>query len=333
MKPHPVLVVGAGTWGTALALLLCHNGHHVTLTGRNPAALRKMRETRCNTRYLPGVKLPVELEILPPSKLPHPSDQALVLAVPCQALRAALQEYRTPATEAQAICLTCKGIEQQSLKFPHEITQHCLPGVPTALLSGPTFATETACWLPTAATLAATHKGCRDFFSKLFHNENFRIYPSQDMMGVALGGAMKNVIAIAAGASDGLGFGHNARAALIARGLAEITRLGEALAATRESFYGLSGLGDLVLTCTGNESRNYRFGRLLGEGLDPGVARQRIATTIEGMHTAASCASLAQKHKVDMPITVSVTKLLTGEGSVRMIVRGLLARKPGREFY
>ncbi len=332
MKSYPVLVIGAGAWGTALALLLCRNGHRVTLTGRSPEVLEELRRARCNTRRLPGVQLPRTLEILPMRAL-DAAERIIVLAVPCQALRATLQEHHALASGARALCLTCKGIEEKSLKFPHEIARHCAPETPAALLSGPTFASETARELPTAATVASDEDACRSVVCELFHNTHFRVYPTQDLMGVALGGAMKNVIAIAAGASDGLGFGHNARAALISRGLAEIMRLGEVLGAARETLAGLAGLGDLVLTCTGSESRNYSFGRRLGEGLTPAEASARIGATIEGLYTATACATLALDRQVDMPITSAVTRLLTGKIAPREVVHSLLTRKPKREFY
>lgn len=257
MNRDPVLVLGAGSWGTALALVLARRGSRVQLWDCDAAHVGALLRERANNRHLPGVEFPAAIE--PITELQAAAQvRDVVLAVPCEGMRGALAELRSLPRLERRLCIASKGLEPGSCALNHEIVQQELGAVPVAVLSGPSFAGEVAAELPTALTLAALQAETAAHFAALFHGETFRIYTHDDIVGVQVGGAVKNVMAIAAGIADGLGFGANARAALVTRGLAEIMRLGLAMGGRRETFMGLAGVGDLVLTCTDNQSRNRR---------------------------------------------------------------------------
>jgi glycerol-3-phosphate dehydrogenase (NAD(P)+) len=302
-------VLGAGAWGTALGVVLAAR-HRVTLWARDPGQAAAMRAARCNARYLPGVALPQALELT--AELPRSVADAelLIAAVPVAALRelcARLSSSRAPLVWA------CKGFEQGSGLLPHQIVEESLPALAaTGVLSGPSFALEVARGLPCALTLAARDAGFARRAAALLHGGRMRVYFSTDLLGVELGGAAKNVIAIAAGISDGLDLGQNARAALITRGLAEITRLGAALGGTAETLMGLAGAGDLILTATGDLSRNRAVGLDLGR-------------------SAREVARLAAHHGVEMPVCAAVNAVLDGVLTPREAVARLLARDPKEE--
>lgn len=327
-----VLVIGAGSWGTALAVLLARHGHPVLLWGRGGEHMARLAAERRNERYLPGVAFPANLAV--ESDLAAALRQAgdVVLAVPCHALRPTLERMAACAPPLR-IALACKGIETDTLLLPHQIVEACL-GVKatTAVISGPTFANEVAAGLPTAVVVACEDRDfARDLAGRL-HGGAFRAYRGDDVIGVEVGGAIKNVLAIAAGISDGLGFGANSRAALITRGLAEIMRLGSALGARRETFMGLTGLGDLVLTCTQDQSRNRRLGLAIarGSGVEESVAA--IGQVVEGVRTARAVKALAARQGIEMPISTQVARVLRGECSPREAVQALLAREPKAEI-
>ncbi|MEM7017641.1 MAG: NAD(P)H-dependent glycerol-3-phosphate dehydrogenase [Pseudomonadota bacterium] len=328
MMPHAILVVGAGSWGTALAILLSRNGHKVTLWGRDQAHVQSMQMLRTNQRYLPDAIFPEELH--PDSSITQylSTIQDLVIAVPSHSFSSILETIRPYLTKSHRLCWATKGLEEDSQQLLHQVVeQHLGQQHATAVLSGPSFAKEVANNLPTAVTIASPNESYSTELAALFHSDTFRVYTSQDMVGVQIGGACKNVIAIAAGIADGLGFGANTRAALITRGLAEITRLGVALGGQMPTFLGLAGLGDLVLTCTDDQSRNRRFGRLLANSKSPEEAKVIIGQVVEGATAASQVLALARKHNVEMPISEQVANMLAGHCTPAQAVHALLSRE------
>lgn len=332
MSNTPTLVIGAGSWGTALALVLARNGHTVYLWDNNAAHIDSLAGQRANNRHLPGFDFP---ENLHPIKqlVPLPVGVSdVVIVVPCEALAPVLQQLKASGQRGLSLCLACKGFETTTLSLNDQLVRNILGEVPAAVLSGPSFAREVAAGLPTAVTIAASDAAVANRFSTLFNNNGtFRIYTHTDVIGVQVGGAVKNVMAIAAGIADGLGFGANTRAALITRGLAEIMRLGIAMGGRQETFMGLSGLGDLVLTCTDNQSRNRQFGLALAKGKSPEQIRGEIGQAVEGVNTASAVTRLAQRYNVEMPICAQVQRVIEGRISPRDAVHELLTRKPGSE--
>jgi glycerol-3-phosphate dehydrogenase (NAD(P)+) len=332
MDNIPLLVIGAGSWGTALALVLARNGHAVFLWDVSESHISALQKDRANNRHLPGTPFPDNL--YPVSQLaPLPEGVTdIVVVVPCEALKPVLLSLKPVIRADVRLCLACKGFESDTLTLNDQLVGQVLGNVPVAVLSGPSFAREVAVGLPTAVTIASADRNTAAHFSALFLNETFRPYTQDDVIGVQVGGAVKNVMAIAAGIADGLGFGANTRAALITRGLAEIIRLGVAMGGRPETFMGLSGLGDLVLTCTDNQSRNRRFGMALAQGKNPDEIRQQIGQAVEGVSTASSVSRLASHYQVDMPICEQVQKVIEGRINVRDAVHELLARRPGSEL-
>ncbi len=324
-----IAVLGAGAWGSALAVHFSAR-HDVALWTRSEAHAQAMAADRQNARYLPGISFPAALRIT------HKLDEAIrhaelvLVAVPSGALRGLLDLLAENRLDGPLIWV-CKGFEEGTGKLPHEIVAETLPEVPSGVLSGPSFAIEVAKGLPTAMTLASHHPLITRDIAPRLHGGTLRIYTSDDVVGIELGGAVKNVIAIAAGISDGLGFGHNARAALITRSLAEITRLGLALGGHLETFMGLSGMGDLILTCTGDLSRNRQVGLRLakGEALQDIIAG--LGHVAEGVTTAPEVLRLAERHGVDMPITRAVNRVLYEHVSPRQAVEELLHRNQKAE--
>ncbi|MGH8586118.1 MAG: NAD(P)H-dependent glycerol-3-phosphate dehydrogenase [Gammaproteobacteria bacterium] len=328
----PVLVLGAGSWGTGLAVLLARHGRPTRLWGHDSAHLAALERDRCNRRHLPEAPFPDTLTLAPELSTALCEVHDIVLAMPFKGLRSLAQILATLRPRALRVALACKGIEAGTHKLGHEVLAETLgDDVPTAIISGPSFAREVVAGLPTAVTVASSDAGfATDLVSRL-HQGTFRAYTSTDVIGVELGGAVKNVLAIAAGVSDGLGFGANARAALISRGLAEMLRLGLALGGLRETFMGLAGLGDLVLTCTDDRSRNRRLGLMLGQGTPLPDALMTIGQVVEGVYTAREAQALAALHHIDMPISEQVVQLLDGTSGPSEAVQTLLAREPRQE--
>ncbi len=324
-EARTIAVLGAGSWGTALAAALARNGHDVRLWGRDPDRLQAMAGARENTRYLPGIPLADNIRCEADFERCVDAGEALLLAVPTAAMHDTLQRLAALGTRAP-LAWSCKGLEPGTGRFMHELIEQALPGTQYALVSGPTFAAEVARGLPAAVTVAARDLASATWAAQWIHGETLRAYPSGDVLGVELGGALKNVLAIAAGISDGLGFGANARAALITRGLAELMRLGESLGAQRDTLMGLAGLGDLVLTCTDDQSRNRRFGLCLADGLSREAALARIGQAVEGVNTAAEAQRLAVRHGVEMPIVHQVHAIIHEGRAPRDAVHALLAR-------
>lgn len=329
------MVVGAGSWGTALALVLARNGHRTWLWDCLDSHLDNLIAERCNNHHLPGHAFPENLTAVH-SFTPLPAGvRHVLLATPCAGLSDVLKELRSRTDRSEgdfSICLACKGIEPNTLTLNHRLVEQYLPGVPVAVLSGPSFAREVAEGLPTAVTIASQDPDVAAGFSALFHCEVFRTYTHDDVVGVQVGGAVKNVMAIAAGISDGLGYGANTRAALMARGLAEIMRLGQALGGRVDTFMGLAGVGDLVLTCTDDQSRNRRFGLALARGSAPEQALADIGQAVEGVHTTRVVCALAAKYAVDMPISEQVRNVIDGKAAPQEAVHDLLAREPKSEL-
>ncbi len=321
-----IAVLGAGSWGTALAILLGRNGHDVRLWGHLPDEVEALQRERENRALLPGVPLPDAIR--PEAELASAlagADEILVV-VPSHAFRATITRITEMADNRSGVAWATKGFEPGSQRLLSEVAAELMPGRPLAVLSGPTFASEVARGLPTAITVAATTQRYALRMANLLHAPWFRPYTSDDLTGVQVGGASKNVLAIAAGIADGLGFGANTRAALITRGLTEIMRLGIQLGGKPETFMGLAGLGDLVLTCTDNQSRNRRMGLALAEGLSIAQARQRIGQEVEGVHTALEVYKLCARHGVEMPISEQVHAVLYEQLDPETAVRNLLER-------
>jgi len=325
-----VTVLGAGAWGTAIACALAHR-HHVTLWSHDAAQARAIGATRRNDRYLPGTVLDASITVTGDftAVVAHARHGLIVIAVPTAALRETVRRLRAEAALAPFVWL-CKGFERDSAKLAHEVVRDEITSHPSGPLTGPSFASEVARGLPTALTVAGPPEFC-SWVTQIFHAGSLRIYSSDDVTGVEVGGAVKNVMAIATGIADALGLGHNARAALITRGLAEITRLGVALGARAETFMGLAGVGDLMLTCTGELSRNRQVGILLGRGMPLSVALERIGHVAEGVWSAPAVAARAASLDVEMPLTVAVCAVLDGRVAPRDALAQLLARDPKRE--
>jgi glycerol-3-phosphate dehydrogenase (NAD(P)+) len=330
-----ITLIGAGAWGTAMALAAARQtgGHAVTLHARDAAQADALRTDKQNARYLPGVDLPDSIEIssAPLASLlsTSPACDLWVIATPMAGLRAAL----TAMADVKApVVWLCKGLESGTGLMPHEVQAQVAPHLKAGALSGPSFALEVARQQPTALVAASAHAPVRDAMVQAFHGPALRVYANSDIVGVEVGGAVKNVLAIATGLCDGLHLGLNARAALITRGLAEMTRLGLALGAHSDTFMGLSGLGDLVLTATGELSRNRKVGLLLAQGQSLDQAVTSLGHVAEGVYSARTVMQRARALGVDMPITEAVVALLDARLSPREAVVALMGRDPKGEF-
>lgn len=326
-----VAVLGAGSWGTALAILLGHNGHDVRLWGHQPQKIEALVRDRENKAFLPGVPLSDNITPLSDLATVLADVAAVVVVVPSHAFRSVVTLIAPLLETGIGVAWATKGFEPGTQRLLSEVAAELLPGRELAVISGPTFAGEVARSLPTAVTVAASTQRFAAHMADLLHAPWFRPYTSDDLIGVQVGGASKNVLAIAAGIADGLGFGANTRAALITRGLAEIMRLGIQLGGRQETFMGLAGLGDLVLTCTDNQSRNRRMGLALAEGLTIEQARTRIGQEVEGVHTAQEVFKLARRSGVEMPISEQVYAVLYEQLDPGTAVRNLLERSQKSE--
>ena len=329
-----ITFMGAGAWGTALAIAASRqtSDHRVSLHARDVAQAQAMQQHGRNARYLPGIALPAALSIISGS-LDACIEQAkaedlFIIATPMAGLRSSLEAL-------QGVCASvawlCKGFESGTGLMPHELQAQVAPHVQAGALNGPSFALEVARNQPTALVAASRHAAVREALVKAFHGSALRVYANEDIVGVEVGGAVKNVLAIATGLCDGLGLGLNARAALITRGLAEMTRLGVALGAKPETFMGLSGLGDLVLTATGDLSRNRQVGLLLAQGMSLDEAVTSLGHVAEGVYSARTVLQRAQRLAVDMPITEAVVALLDGRLKAAETVQVLMGRGPRGE--
>ena len=325
---RPIVVLGAGSWGTALAIQFARGGGPTVLWGRAEDEPEKIARERENFRYLPGATFPPALAIEP--DLPRALSQGddVVLVVPSSVLRLVLQQVKPMLAPKARIAWASKGFELSTGKLPHQVAREVLgPQVPVAVLSGPTFAREVGQGLPTAIAVASADEEFARSLAERISSGGFRAYTQPDIVGVEIGGAVKNVLAIATGCSDGLGYGSNSRVFLITRGLAEMMRLGVALGAKRETLMGLAGLGDLVLTCTDDQSRNRRFGRALAAGKPVEQAIAEIGQVVEGYHAAKAVHEVAQKHGVDMPICRYVYEVLHQGVPLEQVIKKMLARE------
>ncbi|MGQ5974433.1 NAD(P)H-dependent glycerol-3-phosphate dehydrogenase [Serratia sp. IR-2025] len=321
-------VIGAGSYGTALAITLARNGHSVVLWGHNPAQIQTLQQDRCNQAFLPDVPFPDTLLLEADLVRALAASRDVLVVVPSHVFGDVLRQLKPHLRPDARIVWATKGLEAETGRLLQDVAREALgETIPLAVLSGPTFAKELAAGLPTAIALAATDAQFAGDLQQLLHcGKSFRVYSNPDFIGVQLGGAVKNVIAIGAGMSDGIGFGANARTALITRGLAEMSRLGSALGADPSTFMGMAGLGDLVLTCTDNQSRNRRFGIMLGQGKGVQEAQDSIGQVVEGYRNTKEVLALAQRHGVEMPITEQIYQVLYCHKDAREAALSLLGR-------
>ncbi|QYN46097.1 NAD(P)H-dependent glycerol-3-phosphate dehydrogenase [Gilliamella sp. ESL0405] len=333
-KDAAVTVIGAGSYGTSLAILLARNGHRTLLWGHNPDKMTILQHDRQNNQFLPDIPFPDLLYIESDLGTAVAASPILLIVVPSHAFGNILKQIKPFLRKDSKIVWATKGLEVDTGRLLQDVAREILGDkIPLAVISGPTFAKEVASGLPTAVTVASTDDQFLTELQNLFHcSKSFRVYSSKDFIGVQLGGAIKNVIAIGAGLSDGLGFGANARTALITRGLAEMMRLGAALGADPATFMGMAGLGDLVLTCTDNQSRNRRFGILLGQNKTIKQAQDIIAQVVEGCKNTKEVWMLAQKYHVDMPITEQIYKILYEGKDPKQAAMTLLGRSQKQEL-
>jgi glycerol-3-phosphate dehydrogenase (NAD(P)+) len=323
----PIAVLGAGSWGTALAIQFARTSRPTLLWGRDVADLATLERERCNRRYLPDAAFPPALRTEDDLKAVLRATQDVVVAVPSHALRGLLEQLVPLRTPQLRIAWATKGFELSTGLLPHQVAEQLLGDqVPTAVISGPTFAKEVGAGLPTAMTIAASDQSFARDLAQSISGDNFRAYTSSDITGVEIGGAVKNVLAIGAGISDGLGFGANTRIALITRGLVEMTRLGVALGAQPETFMGLAGLGDLVLTCTDNQSRNRRFGLAIAAGTSVDAAQKTIGQVVEGVLAARAVREVAARANVEMPICEQLYRVVHEGLAPKAAVKELMSR-------
>ncbi|NJA04468.1 MULTISPECIES: NAD(P)H-dependent glycerol-3-phosphate dehydrogenase [unclassified Methylomonas] len=331
--PPAISIFGAGSWGTALAIQAARNGSATMLWAHNPRHVADLNTDRQNRRYLPDKPFPANLAVTSNLKQAVEFSDILLISVPSHAFRDTLTAIKPMLDESPKIAWATKGFDGAEGALLSDVAADVLGhGAATAVLSGPTFAREVADDLPTALTVASISEPFAAELAGILHNQRFRVYTSTDIVGVQVGGACKNVLAIAAGIADGLGFGANTRSALITRGLSEIIRLGIRLGGQPDTFMGLAGLGDLILTCTDDQSRNRRFGLALGQGKSQSQALADINQAVEGISAARLTQTLAQKHLVEMPITEQVYNVLFNQLAPLQAVQNLLGRNPKSEY-
>jgi glycerol-3-phosphate dehydrogenase (NAD(P)+) len=324
-------VIGAGSWGTALAMQMARNGT-TYLWGRNKQHIQEMQALRTNETYLPGIKFPTKLILEFDLKKAISQSEAILVVSPSHAFAEILNKIK-PLIGDRPLAWASKGFEPGSGRFLHEVAQDILgKQKPIALVTGPSFAQDVAQGKPTLVTVASTHNDFAHEVAHALHNDKFRVYLSDDIIGAELGGAVKNVLALATGICDGMQLGDNTRAAILTRGMAEMMRLGKAMNCQTETLMGLSGLGDLVLTCTGDLSRNRRMGLALGRGQTIEQAKKDIGQVVEGIGTADEVIRLAKKYNVDMPISEHVWKVVNGKMTPSEAVTELMSRGPRQEF-
>ena len=323
----PMAVIGAGSWGTALAIQCARAGHPTRLWGRDGALIKAMQQTRRNVRYLPDAEFPASLQPVADLADALLDVRDALVAVPSHAFRAMLLEIRPHLRMDARVAWASKGFEIATGLLPHQVAQDVFGARPGAVLSGPTFAREVGAGLPTAMTIASRDAEFARELALRLSGPRFRAYTQSDIVGVEIGGAVKNVIAIGSGIADGMGFGANTRVALITRGIAEMTRLGVSLGAQRETFMGLAALGDLVLTCTDDQSRNRRLGLALGRGLSLEEAQRQIGQVVEGVTAASAVRRVAERAGVEMPICFEVHRVMHEGRPVREALHALMGRE------
>ena len=323
-------IIGAGSWGIALSYLLHNNGHQVTVWSALPQEVEELREKRVH-RTLPDLMLPEDMVFTGDLEAAMDQKDLLVTAVPSVYVRETAKKMRPFLREGQIVVNVAKGIEEGTLMTLSQILEEELPGANVAVLSGPSHAEEVSRSLPTTCVAGAADKKTAEYIQSLFMSEVFRVYTSPDVLGIELGGALKNVIALAAGIADGLGYGDNTKAALITRGIAEIARLGMAMGGKLETFCGLSGIGDLIVTCASMHSRNRRAGILIGKGYSMEEAMKEVKMVVEGVYSAKAALALARKYYMTMPIIEQVNQVLFEGKKASDAVRELMLRDPREE--
>ena len=327
-----VSFLGAGSWGTALAIMLAKNGHEVTLWSKVESEVTMLQEHREHIHRLPGVKLPDTIVVTSDLEEACTGQDLIVFSVASPFVRSTAKEASGLIKEGQKLVNVAKGIEESSLETLRDIILEEIPQADVSVLSGPSHAEEVAIGMPTTVVVGSTSKATAIYIQETFMNEYFRVYTSPDIIGIELGGSVKNVIALAAGVCDGLGFGDNTKAALITRGIAEISRLGVAMGASIETIGGLSGIGDLIVTCTSNHSRNHNAGYLIGKGCSVEEALAEVKQVVEGVYSAKAVYKLAQKYEVSMPIVEQICAVLFEGADVNDATRKLLTRDRCLEY-
>lgn len=327
-----ISIIGAGSWGTALAWLLHNNGHEVLVWSIMEEEIEMLRTKREHEQKLPGVKLPEDMEFTTDLQESLTDRDLVVLAVPSPFTRSTSQKMAPFVKEGQIIVNVAKGIEEATLMPLSDIIEQEIPQANVAVLSGPSHAEEVGKGLPTTCVAGAKTKETAEYIQNIFMSPVFRVYTSPDVLGIELGAALKNVIALAAGTADGLGYGDNTKAALITRGIAEISRLGIAMGARAETFFGLSGIGDLIVTCASVHSRNRRAGYLMGKGYTMQQAMDEVKMIVEGVYSAKAALALSKKYGVDMPIIVEVNHVLFDGKPAGQAVSDLMLRDKREEI-
>lgn len=324
-------VLGAGSWGTALSVLLCDNGHQVTMWSIDENEVKMLNEKREHETKLPGVKLPDQLIVTGDLEDTVKGKDFLVLAVPSPFTRSTAAKMSPCVADGQIIVDVAKGIEESTLMTLSQQIRQEIPQADVAVLSGPSHAEEVGRRLPTTCVIGATTRKTAEYLQSMFISKVFRVYTSPDILGIELGGSLKNVIALAAGIADGLGYGDNTKAALITRGIAEIARLGVKMGGKIESFTGLTGIGDLIVTCASVHSRNRKAGYLIGQGRSVQEAMDEVKMVVEGVYSAKAAAKLAEKYQVSMPIVEEVNKVLFEGKAPARAVDDLMMRESRSE--
>lgn len=325
-----VSIIGSGTWGMALSLLLNGKGHEVIVWSAIPAEVEMLRTKREHVN-LPGIKIPEEIEITGDLEYAVKSGELLVMAVPSVFTRQTAAKMKSFVSDGQIIVNVAKGIEENTLMTLSEQIEQEIPQADVAVLSGPSHAEEVSRGIPTTCVVGANSKKTAEYIQNIFMRNNFRVYTSPDVLGIELGGSLKNVIALAAGIADGLGYGDNTKAALITRGLAEMTRLALKMGAKAETLSGLSGMGDLIVTCASMHSRNRRAGILIGQGKTMQEAMDEVHMVVEGVYSAKAAVALAHKYGVTMPISEAVNQVLFEGKTPSDAVKELMTRDKGIE--
>ncbi|SCX87465.1 NAD(P)H-dependent glycerol-3-phosphate dehydrogenase [Alkaliphilus peptidifermentans] len=332
MNSNKITVLGAGSWGTALSLLLHEKGHKVNLWMKDEDQFQNICSTRENPKYLPGIAIPNNLKLFTDIEEAVTGSELIVLTIPSQAIRGVIQNTKKFLSSNQVIINAAKGLEQNSLMRISEVVKEELPQNPFAALSGPSHAEEVCKNMPTTLAVASEKRDIAELVQDVFITKSFRVYTNPDLIGVELGGALKNVIAFGAGISDGLGFGDNAKAALMTRGIREIARLGSQMGANLATFAGLTGIGDLIVTCTSMHSRNRRAGILIGEGNTIEETLKKIGMVVEGVSTTKAAYKLSIKHGIEMPITKEIYKVIYEGSNAREAVTNLMSRDRTHEM-
>lgn len=322
-----VTVIGAGSWGSALAIMLCKHGHEVCIWARNKETVQEINERHTNERYLPGIVLPEKLCAYADREAALEGAEIVISAVPSRAVRLTMVDFAPFLKEGTILVNVAKGLEDGSLLRLSQVMQECVPQCEICILSGPSHAEEVAKEIPTACLIASEKEEVAKMVQEDFMNPRFRLYTNTDVIGVEMGAALKNVIALAAGMSDGLGFGDNTKAALMTRGMTEMARLGMAMGGKMETFAGLSGIGDLIVTCTSMHSRNRRAGILLGKGMSLPDTLAEVKMVVEGVNTVQAACHLAEKYKVDLPITQAIYDVLFCHKDAKAAVLELMTRE------